>query len=150
MSMKFKIKRFFSNLWFKYVKLPYLNYLDKKNKRDFKKNVIKAFHVQFGVHPDVIKDAIISNEKIYWGKKSNVTFTYEEYKQFLKEELKKSAKANNSVPFFYEPEIIDIHNESLKDKTGLDLNKIILQELQDTKNTLVKQTVAFNSIKKKI
>lgn len=137
-SIKFKIKRFFSNLWFKYVKKPYLNYLDKKEKHNFHKNVIKSFEKQFGVHPDIVKEAIIANEKKYWGKKPNVKFSHKEYELFLKEQLKKSAKPNNGVPFFYEPEIIDIHNESIVDRKGKTLNKIILEE-KDVDEILLKK-----------
>jgi hypothetical protein len=151
--MKFKIKRFFFNLWFKYIKLPYLNYLDKKNERDFKKNVIKSFEKQFHVHPDVIKEAIIANEKINWGKKPNVKFTYDEYQIFLTEELKKSAiltQKTRKSPFFYDPEIIDIHNESVIDKKGKPLNKIILEETENCENTLKKQNLKLDSVKKMI
>jgi hypothetical protein len=151
-SMKFKIKRFFSNLWFKYVKKAYLDYLSRKEKRDFNKNVIKSFYKQFGVHPSVIKEAIINNEKIFWGKKPNVKHTYDEHKMFLKEELKKSAiltQKTGKTPLFYQPEIVDIHNESITDKEGKTINEIVLEEKENDKNSLTKQTIRFYSTPQK-
>lgn len=139
LSMKFKIKRFFSNLWFKYVKKPYLDYLNRKEKRDFDKNVIESFYKQFGVHPSVIKEAIIANEKIFWGKKPNVEYTYDEYKMFLREELKKSAALTQKIdksPLFYEPEIIDIHNESITGREEKTIYQILLEESKNDKYRL--------------
>jgi hypothetical protein len=131
-SLKFKIKRFFSNLWFKYVKKPYLDYLTRKEKRDFDKNAIKSFHKQFGVHPSVIKEAIIANVK----------YTYDEHKMFLKEELKKSAvltQKTDKRPLFYVPEIVDIHNESIFNKKGVTLKELMAEEIKNTEQDLKKQ-----------
>jgi hypothetical protein len=149
-SLKFKIKRFFSDLWFKYVKKPYLDYLTKKEKRDFDKNVIKSFHKQFGVHPSVIKEAIIANEKIFWGKKPNVKYTYNEHKMFLREELKKSAILTQKIgksPLFYDPEISDIHNESIIDKKGATLKELITEEIKNTEQDLKKQQNYYEYLK---
>lgn len=145
--LKSKTIKFFSDLWFKYIKKPYLNYLERKQKAEFDRKVIKSFKKQFGVHPDEVKKLIISNEKIYWGKKPNIKLTNEEYKEFLVKELKKSAKPNNGVPCFYEPEIIDIHNESIADRKGENLKSLIKHEQKIDSFLLDQKEKKLNSLR---
>lgn len=98
-----KIKRYFKNKWFKLVKKPYLDFLEKRRKEKFTKDLIRNFHKTFGVHPDYINQLIRANEKIPFGIKANVVMTNEEYVEFLKKQLVESAILRNNrdrSPFF--------------------------------------------------
>ena len=54
-----------------------------------------------------------------------------------------------SAPLFYEPEICEIHNESLSDKIGLSLNELIKKDSQLAINSIMAQERKIKPLDKK-
>lgn len=82
----------------------------------------KSFSKQFGVSPTMVIELMHRADKAEKSYKSPSTPLPNNisYREFLTEQLIVGAKAVNSIskklPNFYDPEIIDIHNENIKDK----------------------------------
>lgn len=128
------LKRKINNLIFNWFKKPYLNY----QQRRFEKSKIAAIHREFkknfNVSPSYIVELMHKSDVECFTRNPTVKITDEEHKTLLLEQLKKSAylfnkiKPYNKASFFYEPEIIDIHNESLDDNTGPHIKELIAKE----------------------
>ena len=126
-----KIKRYFKNTWYKLVKKPYLDFLEKRKKEKFDKSLVKNFHKIYGVHPDHINEIIKRVEKLNRGYIPNVVMTDGEYAEFLKRELIQSAILKNDCdkkPLFYDPEIVNIHNEAIEGRAELSIKQILNEE----------------------
>jgi hypothetical protein len=137
------------NIWVKYVKEPILRtYKKNKEKRELNRkiaNIREDFEERFKIK---IKDV---KELMYHEKVSTTNNPFER-QVFLNQELEKAKKllsdpknVNNHV-FFYEPEMVEIHNESTYLLTK-DLNEIkridfenSIAELRKKKRELVRET----------
>lgn len=130
------LKRKINYLIFCWFKSPYQTYIRKRQEIKKAEANRKDFVKKFNVEPSKIVDIIRRNQFSIglMKKSSNVKMTDEEYKFFLAEEIKKSAISINKMkPFikaslFYEPEISDIHNESLEDNRGPSFNELVASE----------------------
>ena len=126
-----KIKRYIKNTWFKLVKKPYLDFLEKRKKEKFHKSFVKNFNKIYGVHPDHINEIIKRVEKSNRGYIPNVVMTDGEYVEFLKRQLIESATLTHKSgkkPLFYDPEIINIHNEAIEERPELSIKEILNEE----------------------
>jgi len=138
-SKLFNLKRGIKKLITKWVKIPYANYVQAKIKAKQKALIISEFEKSFGTHPDKIKQMMSRSEKagLRFVGKNPAKLSYDEYRNFLKEQLIKNAKEINDVcldksPAFYSPEIIEIHNENVYGRIGKSLNKLIVDDNKET------------------
>lgn len=88
------------------------NYLERKEvfrKKEELKNLHNSFTKQFGITPDEVKKVMRKQSNLF----PSLTQTDSDYlNQKLIEGRKSMIEKNYHGPFFYEPEISDIHNEN--------------------------------------
>jgi hypothetical protein len=128
-------------IWFKYVKNPILRtYKKNKEKRELNRkiaNIRKDFEDKFKIKVDDLKE-------IMYPKGVITTNNPYDRELFLNQELEKARKLlsdpmnGNKHVFFYEPEIVEIHNETTYLLTK-DLNEIKKIDAEKTKVELRKQ-----------
>lgn len=108
-------------------------------------SIKKAFFDRCGIS---VEDTVIIMDKVdrYLSKTStaDVSLSPEEHLQLLKDELRQNALkiANiekNKISFFYEPEIINIHNEHLFEKSGPSIKALIADESNSVRDLLEQQ-----------
>jgi hypothetical protein len=130
-----KIKIYLSNLWFKFVKKPFYYDLivEPKIKKEHAIKIAKQkkeFEEKQKVSLQRIKD-VMFHEKVYL--ENNPKFNYLNQKLVEgRENVNNMSKFIAKTPFFYEPEICDIHNETLHLK-----NKSIHQIIMDENNLVI-------------
>ena len=128
-----KLKIYILNLVFKWIKKPII---DKKikNVENEKINIEKHnFETSFKVKVDDIKKLMTA---------TNYNYDENEIKKI--NDLVEGAKSINEnkkyiSPLFYEPEIIDIHNESLGDKVGPTMRQIMMEDDKKVSDIMVYQ-----------
>jgi len=130
------LKRKINNLIFNWFKKPYLNY----QQRRFEKSKIAAIHREFEINFKMSPSSVVNlmhKSDVAAGRKS-VKMTDKEYEEFLLEERKISALKyyNNHSPLFYDPEIVDIHNESLEYNGGQHIKQLIANETTKARREL--------------
>ena len=135
-----KIKIYLSNLWFKFVKKPFYYDLivEPKIKKEHAIKIAKQkkeFEEKQKVSLQRIKD-VMFHEKVYL--ENNPKFNYLNQKLVEgRENVNKMSEYIAKTPFFYEPEICDIHNETLhlKNKTThqiiMDENNLAMRSLKN-------------------
>ena len=135
-----KIKIYLSNLWFKFVKKPFYYDLivEPKIKKEHAIKIAKQkkeFEEKQRVSLQRIKD-VMFHEKVYL--ENNPKFNYLNQKLVEgRENVNKMSEYIAKTPFFYEPEICDIHNETLhlKNKTThqiiMDENNLAMRSLKN-------------------
>lgn len=140
--IKYKIK----NIIFRLFKKPYQDYIQKRQERKKTKEFKKEFIRNFGISPSHVVNLINrTNDILALRSIPTIKMSEDEYRVFLLEELKKNATEINKVKryvkasLFYEPEIIDIHNESLSDNKGPTLKELLVLDDVDVKHKLWKQ-----------
>jgi hypothetical protein len=147
-NLKFKL----ANLWFRYVKSP-LYYglivnprLEKERKAKIEK-IKKEFEINQKASVDRVKEIMFHEKNRVKG---------EPKRDYHNEKLVDGRQhmINNhdlikKIPFFYEPEICDIHNETIKDKKDA-LETIIKKSREHSAELLKKQEKALqpNSYKR--
>lgn len=137
------------NVWVKFVKEPILRtYQKNKEKRELNKkliNIRKDFENRFNVKVKHVKELMYPKGVI----PTNDSF---ERQVFLNQELEKARKLLsdprnvNKHVFFYEPEMVDIHNESTHLLTK-DLNEIKKLDYENAKTVLNNARIKFNTEK---
>jgi hypothetical protein len=137
-----KIKIYLSNLWFKFVKKPFYYDLivEPRIKKEHANKIAKQkkqFEEKRKVSIQRIKD-IMFHEKMYFENNPNVNYLNQKLVEG-RENVNKMSKYIAKTPFFYEPEICDIHNETLHLK-----NKTIHQIIMDENN------LAIDSLKNQV
>lgn len=146
LSLLKRIKRYVSNLWFKYVKNPFYYRLIveprvKKEKELARKKTIKDFEEKQKTAVSRIKD-IMYHEKVFH--ENNPKFDYLNQKLVEgREHVIEMSPFMRRTPLFYEPEICEIHNETIHTKTD-DIHKIILQEDEKSRISLRKQKIKLD------
>lgn len=120
----------------------------KKNRNEFIRNFrLKPEYVtdlmkRSDVSPILLRKHYITDTV---KKPAPVKFTDEEYKEFLLDQLKKSVqlmntnKSNIRMSFLYDPEVIEIHNESIEEKEGPTIQELKAQESSIATKTLRRQ-----------
>jgi len=141
-------KRKIDNLIFRFFKKPYQNYIQKriakKNVNDIHKRFIKAFNLQPSRVIEIMYRTDIAAQRLTM-KPKTVKMTDEEYKSFLSNEIKNGAISLNEMKkyikasLFYDPDITDIHNESLEDNNGPSLKELVGRDLSTARTSLIKQ-----------
>jgi hypothetical protein len=102
----FDIKNYIPLLIYRFIKKPIQEKKERKLVEEAKKDLIKNFEKSFNVnHKEILKlNSVV-----------NTDFSLSDRKRYLNEKLKEGAKSlvsyTNKSPMFYEPEIINIHNE---------------------------------------
>jgi len=139
-----KIKIYISNLWFKYVKNPfYLQPKIKKEAEKRKKTLIKNFEEKQKTAVSRIKD-IMYHENVYNENNPKTNYFNEKLIEGRKRVNEMSAFTQRT-PFLYDPEICDIHNETIHEKKDT-IDKIILEEDNFSKKLLKKQEIKLNRL----
>lgn len=105
-------------IWFKKL---YQDYIKKRFERECVQKIHEDFERKFGVKAEYLVGLMKrSDASAGFLAKPTIKMTDAEYKAFLLEELKKSAISLNEIkPYikasvFYDPDITDIHNESIE------------------------------------
>ena len=133
-----KIKIYLSNLWFKFVKKPFYYDLivEPKIKKEHAIKIAKQkkeFEEKQKVSLQRIKD-VMFHEKVYL--ENNPKFNYLNQKLVEgRENVNKMSKYIKRTPFFYEPEICDMHNEYI-DSTKKNINQIMTDDDNSAKSSL--------------
>lgn len=145
-------KRKIDNLIFRFFKKPYQNYIQKriakKNVNDIHKRFIKSFNLQPNRIIEIMYRTDIAAQRLTM-KPKTVKMTDEEYKAFLLEERRQSANSLNKMKqyikasLFYEPEIIEIHNENLDNNKGPSLSQLVARDTTEATSSLTKQQRIF-------
>ncbi len=138
-----QLKYVFIGLITYWIILPYKNYTDKKKEKHFTKLVRKQFKKDFGLDPNRVRSVMERSDitaRGFYATHVNVLMTDEEHREFLKEQLSTNANKINQVTpkpiFFFEPEIIDIHNENLYGRVGPSIEKLKFDETKKDRITL--------------
>lgn len=126
------LKRKINNLIFSWFKKPYQNYIQKR----FEKRKIAAIHREFeknfNMSPSSVVNLMHKSDIAAAGLHipKSVKMTDKEYQEFLLEERRISALkySHKDSPLFYDPEIVDIHNESLEYNGGPHIIQLIANE----------------------
>lgn len=122
-TLKMFIKSKIIYLFNKFVKKPLQDRKKRKIEEKARKELIHSFEKKFNVN---------HNEILRLNKKVNTNFSLSEKHKYLNEKLKDGAKFmvnyTNKSPMFYDPEIVNIHNDfnELRDKPTF--NEIIKEE----------------------
>lgn len=141
-----EIKRYVSNLWFKYVKNPFYYRLIveprlKKEREAARQKTIKDFEEKQKTAVSKIK-SIMYHEKVFH--ENNPKFNYLNEKLIEgRAHVIEMSPFMRRTPLFYEPEICEIHNETIHTKTD-DIHNIILQENEKTRTLLRKQQIKLD------
>ncbi len=132
---KFSLNFFIKNLYNKFLLKPFLKQVDFINKiKQLKKNekLKRNFENERNISIDRIKNVIDFN------------FDYGDSKhQYWNQKLVDAKKENikTNKPFFYEPEINNIHNENLNNPNLKPLEEIKKMDYEEAKMTLKKQKI---------
>lgn len=155
------LKRSVNNLIFKWFKKPYKDWKQKNQDNKLKDAYRQKFERLVNQKAEHIRSLMLRSDKAGFKLTgmNPVKMTDEEYKQFLKDELRNGAISLNglkqyiSASMFFEPDIVDIHNESLSDHTGLpihELKKATSQAAMDVLRYQERKTPVLNIVTKKI
>lgn len=121
-KLMWQIKLRVSNLIYRFIKKPIQNKKEKILIEKAKKELIKKFETSFNVNH---KEILMLNNQV------NSPYNYSDKQNYLKDKLKEGAKAmvsyTNKSPMFYEPDIINIHNE-FNELSEIPTYKDIIQE----------------------
>lgn len=147
------IKTKVNNLIYRWFKKPYNDYVEKRLEEKRIKKIHEEFERKFNMTPNqVINLMQRSDASGKFLSKPTIKMTDAEYKAFLLEELRKSAMSLNEMkPFikasmFYDPEISDIHNESLEDIKGPSLKEFIAKDSSESMKMLRQQEKKYGTI----
>jgi hypothetical protein len=152
------MKKFFINLWRKFVTEPIAKRREAKRfiaekikleqeRLDSIKQLKDNFERDFNVSSNHVKD-IINHRSVF------TTNDPSARREYLNEMLVLGRKHNNIIskyanktPFMYDPIIVDIHNESLELKTkNLSFDEIKRNETSKSTNSLRKQEEKFGDV----
>lgn len=131
-----------SNLIYRWFKKPYNDYVQKRLEEKRVKQIHKDFERKFGIKAEYLVGLMKRSDVAGHIKQPITKMSHEEHKQFLSEQLKKSAISFNEMrryikaSFFYDPEICDIHNEVLTEHTGPSLKELIAKENKASEDAL--------------
>jgi hypothetical protein len=142
---------FFNNL----IVIPYKNYKENKENNKLKEILKKEFKKNFGVDADTVRLIMSKSEVLgnfLFHNKETTKMSNEEYDKFLKEQLLINSREINELSqkpvFFYEPEIIEIHNENLYGKIGPSIKQLKAEETKKDEASLSHQfTKRLKSVK---
>lgn len=122
-NLKTAIRIKISNLFYRWVKKPIQDRKQRKLVEKAQRDLIKSFEKSFNVN---------HNEILRLNKMVNTNFSLSEKQTYLNQKLKEGAEAmagyTNKSPMFYDPEIINIHNDFNELKEKPTLYEIIKEE----------------------
>jgi len=146
LSLFKRVKTYISNLWFKFVKNPFYYRLIveprvKRQREAARQKTIKDFEEKQKTAVSRIKN-IMNHEKVYHENNPKLDYLNQKLVEG-REHIIKMSPYINLTPFFYEPEICEIHNETIHTKTD-DIHKIILEENEKSRVLLRKQQIKLD------
>jgi len=146
-----KIRVYVSNLWFIYVKNPFYYRLivEPRLKREREKErakIIKDFEENQKTSIDRVKN-IMYHEKVYHENNPKLDYLNQKLVEG-RAHVNEMVPFMSRIPFFYEPEICDIHNETLDTKKD-DIHKVILNDNKLLQELLRKQKIKADVISTK-
>jgi hypothetical protein len=141
LSLFTRFKTYVSNLWFKYVKNPFYYRLivepkAKREKEKKRKEIIKNFEVNQKTLQSRVKE-IMYHEKVYCENNPKLDYLNQKLVEG-REHIIEISPAMKRIPFLYDPEIVQIHNEHLT-RNGLTLGEIKAIENMRAEDSLKKQ-----------
>jgi hypothetical protein len=131
------IKIPFKNLWWKTVEKPYLDYKKEKSKKAEIENIKKQFSKNFASY-EAVKE-LMYNQPYQQTDMSTLN-------NDLSNNRKEMFNVNSGkIPFLFEPDIIDIHNDNLN-VNAPSLENLIKINNENAKESLRKQTIKTSPI----
>lgn len=151
LSLFKRFKIYVSNLWFKYVKNPFYYRLIvepkvKKAREEERKKLIKDFEEKQKTTLARIKE-VMYHEKVHHENNPKLDYLNQKLVEGRAHVIEMSPFMNRT-PFFYEPEICEIHNETLDTKKD-NIFKVILNDNKTTQELLRKQRLKADRSYKK-
>ena len=148
------IKTKVNNLIYRWFKKPYNDYVQRRLEHKRIRELHNEFTSKFNMRPDEVVELMRRSDAsaAFLKKHPSVKMTDSEYREFLREELKKGAVSFNEMKsfirasMFYDPEISDIHNESLEELNGPSLKELIAKESSESMKTLRQQEKKYGTI----
>lgn len=141
-----RLKRKVNNLIYRLFKKPYQDYIQSRLEKKRVQKIHAKFERIFGLKAKKVVD-IMRRSDVAGGflRKPVIKMSDEEYKALLLEQLKQSAHSLNEMkPYikaslFYDPDITDIHNESIEEGQGLSLKELMARDFAEARKTLLQQ-----------
>lgn len=142
-----RFRIYVSNLWFRYVKNPFYYRLivEPKAKRERerkRKEIIKDFEQKQKAAVSRIKE-VMYHEKVYHENNPKLDYLNQKLVEG-REHIIQMSPLIHRTPFFYEPEICEIHNETLDTKKD-NLHKVILNDDNLARESIRKQDIRANA-----
>lgn len=146
-----RFRIYVSNLWFRYVKNPFYYRLIvepkvKKAREEERKKLIKDFEEKQKTTLARIKE-VMYHEKVYHENNPKLDYLNQKLVEGRAHVIEVSPFMNRT-PFFYEPEICEIHNETLDTKKD-GIHKVILNDNKTMQELLRKQKLKADRSYKK-
>ncbi len=122
-NVKSKIKLYFNSIWFKYVEEPKL--IREKYRQD--KKIVDDFESKQKLKVDRVKDLMVYKQNYHSPKKEYYDEKLTEARKYYHDNFDMNSWYIKP-PAFYEPDICDIHNDSLEKSDPNALKKLIYDE----------------------
>lgn len=126
------IKTPINNLWWRTIEKPYLDYKREKAKKAEIYNIKTQFSKNFANH-DLVRD-------LMYNKPYQQTDTSKLNDDLINNRKKMSSVKSGKIPFLFEPDIIDIHNDNLNINAP-SLENLIKIDDENAKESLRKQII---------
>lgn len=137
-KLMWQIKLRVSNLIYRFIKKPIQDKKEKILIEKAKKELIKKFETSFNVNH---KEILMLNNQV------NSPYNYSDKQNYLKDKLKEGAKAmvsyTNKSPMFYEPDIINIHNDFNELKNSPTIKEIMNKDSSEVTESFHKKEYEF-------
>jgi hypothetical protein len=140
-SLFTRFRIYVSNLWFKYVKNPFYYRLivepkAKREKEKQRKEIIKNFEVNQKTLQSRVKE-IMYHEKVYCENNPKLDYLNQKLVEG-REHIIQISPAMKRIPFLYEPDVVEIHNENYHNNK-FTLSEILKKNSEASKNALKQQ-----------
>jgi hypothetical protein len=150
LSLFTRFKTYVSNLWFKYVKNPFYYRLivepkAKREKEKKRKEIIKNFEVNQKTLQSRVKE-IMYHEKVYCENNPKLDYLNQKLVEG-REHIIQISPAMKRIPFLYEPDVVEIHNENYHNNK-FTLSEILKKNSEASKNALKQQAKKHDDIRK--
>jgi hypothetical protein len=141
LSLFTRFRIYVSNLWFKYVKNPFYYRLivepkAKREKEKKRKEIIKNFEVNQKTLQSRVKE-IMYHEKVYCENNPKLDYLNQKLVEGREHTIQISP-AMKRIPFLYEPDVVEIHNENYHNNK-FTLSEILKKNSEASKNALKQQ-----------
>ena len=133
-----RFRIYVSNLWFRYVKNPFYYRLivepkAKREREKKRKEIIKDFEEKQKTLQSRVKE-VMYHETVYHENNPKLDYLNQKLVEG-REHIIQMSPLIHRTPFFYEPEICDMHNEHI-DSTKKNINQIMTDDDNSAKSSL--------------